>query len=195
MRERESGRKMVDKDWCVKSIPPPLPPMFLPSLLVFQCGADSLGCDRLGCFNLSIKGHGYVSQQMVFPSSLLPLPLCFLPYLHTLSPSLPPSPSPSPSLPLSSPSFLPFLPQSLCRECVKFVRGFNIPTLVLGGGGYTVRNVARCWTYETASLLEADISNELPYTGEGGGWWGREGGGGDEGKCGGEGDFKGSGRG
>jgi hypothetical protein len=24
---------------------------------------------------------------------------------------------------------------------------------VLGGGGYTVRNVARCWTYETAVLL------------------------------------------
>lgn len=23
-----------------------------------QCGADSLGCDRLGCFNLSIRGHG-----------------------------------------------------------------------------------------------------------------------------------------
>jgi histone deacetylase 3 len=25
---------------------------------VLQCGADSLGCDRLGCFNLSIRGHG-----------------------------------------------------------------------------------------------------------------------------------------
>lgn len=24
-----------------------------------QCGADSLGCDRLGCFNLSIRGHGW----------------------------------------------------------------------------------------------------------------------------------------
>ena len=54
---------------------------------------------------------------------------------------------------------------SLCRECVKFVKSFNIPTLVLGGGGYTVRNVARCWTYETALLLESEISNELPYTG------------------------------
>ena len=41
-----------------------------------------------------------------------------------------------------------------------------MPTLVLGGGGYTVKNVARCWTYETALLLDSDISNELPYTGE-----------------------------
>ena len=28
-------------------------------------------------------------------------------------------------------------------ECVNYVRSFNIPTLVLGGGGYTVRNVSR----------------------------------------------------
>ena len=41
-----------------------------------------------------------------------------------------------------------------------------MPTLVLGGGGYTVRNVARCWTYETSLLLDTDISNELPYSGE-----------------------------
>jgi histone deacetylase 1/2 len=26
-------------------------------------------------------------------------------------------------------------------NCVKFVKSFNIPTLVLGGGGYTIRNV------------------------------------------------------
>lgn len=25
--------------------------------------------------------------------------------------------------------------------------------LVLGGGGYTINNVARCWTYETGQLL------------------------------------------
>ena len=46
------------------------------------------------------------------------------------------------------------------------MKSFNVPTLVLGGGGYTVRNVARCWTFETALLLDTDISNELPYTGE-----------------------------
>ena len=52
-----------------------------------------------------------------------------------------------------------------CRECVKFVKSFNVPTLVLGGGGYTVRNVARCWTFETSLLLAMEISNEMPYTG------------------------------
>lgn len=49
-------------------------------------------------------------------------------------------------------------------ECVKFVRDLNVPTLVVGGGGYTLRNVARCWTYETSLLLDEQISNELPYT-------------------------------
>lgn len=29
---------------------------FRPSAVVMQCGADSLAGDRLGCFNLSIKG-------------------------------------------------------------------------------------------------------------------------------------------
>ena len=38
-------------------------------------------------------------------------------------------------------------------ECVNFVRSLNIPMLVVGGGGYTLRNVARCWTYETAVLV------------------------------------------
>jgi len=31
---------------------------YQPTCIVLQCGADSLGCDRLGCFNLSIRGHG-----------------------------------------------------------------------------------------------------------------------------------------
>lgn len=29
---------------------------------------------------------------------------------------------------------------------------------------YTLRNVARCWTYETSLLVDENISNELPYT-------------------------------
>ncbi|KOB64629.1 Histone deacetylase, partial [Operophtera brumata] len=49
-------------------------------------------------------------------------------------------------------------------ECVKFVKNLNVPTLVVGGGGYTLRNVARCWTYETSLLVDDNISNELPYT-------------------------------
>lgn len=34
---------------------------------------------------------------------------------------------------------------------------------MLGGGGYTIRNVARCWTFETAVALDSSIPNELPY--------------------------------
>ncbi|KAH8925557.1 histone deacetylase [Atractiella rhizophila] len=51
-------------------------------------------------------------------------------------------------------------------ECVRFVKSFNIPLLVLGGGGYTVRNVARCWTYETAILLDRQqyLPQDLPST-------------------------------
>jgi len=48
-------------------------------------------------------------------------------------------------------------------ECVKFVLQQKLPTLILGGGGYTIRNVARCWTLETAVVLNEEISNELPY--------------------------------
>lgn len=80
---------------------------YQPSSIVLQCGADSLGCDRLGAFNLSIAAHG---------------------------------------------------------ECVNFVRKYNVPLLVLGGGGYTIKNVSRCWTHETAVLVGADIPNELPKT-------------------------------
>lgn len=79
---------------------------YRPTAIVLQCGADSLGSDRLGCFNLSLKGHG---------------------------------------------------------ECVSYVQTFGLPTLVLGGGGYTIKNVARCWTYETSLVLNEEISNELPF--------------------------------
>eukprot|EP01027_Heterolobosea_sp_BB2_P009237 GEZU01013639.1.p1 GENE.GEZU01013639.1~~GEZU01013639.1.p1 ORF type:complete len:371 (-),score=121.73 GEZU01013639.1:164-1276(-) len=80
--------------------------VFQPGAIVLQCGADSLSGDRLGCFNLSLKGHA---------------------------------------------------------ECVSFVKSFGVPLLVLGGGGYTVRNVARCWAYETSVLLDTEISDDLPY--------------------------------
>lgn len=50
--------------------------------------------------------------------------------------------------------------------CVQFIRSFNIPTIILGGGGYTTKNVARAWTYETACALgiENEIPRMLPYT-------------------------------
>lgn len=60
--------------------------IYRPGAVVLQCGADSLTGDRLGCFNLTLKGHG---------------------------------------------------------ECVKFIKSFGLPTLVLGGGGYNIRNVSR----------------------------------------------------
>lgn len=48
-------------------------------------------------------------------------------------------------------------------KCVEYMKSFNLPLLMLGGGGYTIRNVARCWTYETAVALDCSIPNELPY--------------------------------
>eukprot|EP01035_Chromulina_nebulosa_P017258 gene17258-22789_t len=80
--------------------------VYRPTAIVLQCGADSLTGDRLGCFNVTIRGHA---------------------------------------------------------SCVEFVKSFGVPTMVLGGGGYTVRNVARCWAYETSVLLNTPISDDIPY--------------------------------
>ncbi|KIH91941.1 histone deacetylase 1/2 [Sporothrix brasiliensis 5110] len=79
---------------------------YQPDAVVLQCGGDSLSGDRLGCFNLSMRGHS---------------------------------------------------------NCVDFVRSFNLPTLVLGGGGYTMRNVARTWAYETGRLVGVEMDAVLPY--------------------------------
>jgi len=35
-------------------------------------------------------------------------------------------------------------------DCVQIVKNLNVPLFICGGGGYTLRNVPRCWTYETA---------------------------------------------
>ncbi|RPD67555.1 histone deacetylase [Lentinus tigrinus ALCF2SS1-7] len=50
-------------------------------------------------------------------------------------------------------------------HCVQYVRSKNIPFMLVGGGGYTVKNVARAWTYETACALniENDIDLNLPW--------------------------------
>ncbi|KAJ1967702.1 histone deacetylase [Dispira parvispora] len=78
---------------------------YRPSVVVLQCGTDSLAGDKLGCFNLSMKGHA---------------------------------------------------------KCVEFVRKLNVPTLLLGGGGYTIRNVSRAWTYETGVAVGKHLGPELP---------------------------------
>ncbi|EPR79243.1 Histone deacetylase 1 [Spraguea lophii 42_110] len=79
---------------------------FKPNTIVLQCGADSLSGDRLGCFNLSTKGHA---------------------------------------------------------NCVKTVMSYNIPMLVLGGGGYTIRNVSRTWAYETGVICGVKLPEDIPY--------------------------------
>lgn len=48
-------------------------------------------------------------------------------------------------------------------NCVKFVKSFNIPTIILGGGGYTIENVSKVWTYDTAVALGIDINKDIPY--------------------------------
>lgn len=47
-------------------------------------------------------------------------------------------------------------------KCVKVVKDWNLPLLVLGGGGYTIKNVARCWAYETGICLGIELDNDLP---------------------------------
>ncbi|KAH9835792.1 histone deacetylase [Rhodofomes roseus] len=78
---------------------------FDPGAIVLQCGTDSLSGDKLGCLNLSMKGHA---------------------------------------------------------SCVKFVKSFNKPLLILGGGGYTMRNVSRCWAYETGLAAGVELGSEIP---------------------------------
>ncbi|KAI5288291.1 histone deacetylase [Ascosphaera acerosa] len=79
---------------------------FQPEAVVLQCGGDSLSGDRLGCFNLSMRGHA---------------------------------------------------------NCVNFIKSFGLPMMVVGGGGYTMRNVARTWAFETGILCGEELHAELPY--------------------------------
>jgi len=47
-------------------------------------------------------------------------------------------------------------------NCVKFVKSFNKPLLLLGGGGYTMRNVSRAWAYETGLAAGVELAPEIP---------------------------------
>ncbi len=44
-------------------------------------------------------------------------------------------------------------PFPLIVRCLEFVKKFNLPLMVLGREGYTVRNVARHWAYERGLCL------------------------------------------
>lgn len=39
--------------------------------------------------------------------------------------------------------------------CVDFCKKLGVPMVIFGGGGYTPRNVARAWAYETAIAIDA----------------------------------------
>jgi histone deacetylase 1/2 len=49
-------------------------------------------------------------------------------------------------------------------NCVQFVKSFNLPTIMLGGGGYTMRNVSRAWCFETGVMVGQKVGPELPYS-------------------------------
>lgn len=49
-------------------------------------------------------------------------------------------------------------------NCVKFVKSFNKPLLLLGGGGYTMRNVSRAWAYETGLAAGVELTPGLSST-------------------------------
>ncbi|KRX02251.1 hypothetical protein PPERSA_04873 [Pseudocohnilembus persalinus] len=46
-------------------------------------------------------------------------------------------------------------------ECVKFIQDFGLPVIKLGGGGYNVPNVARCWANETSVTLGIEQEQQL----------------------------------
>jgi histone deacetylase 1/2 len=73
---------------------------YRPHAIVMQLGADSLCHDKLGQFNMSLRGHG---------------------------------------------------------NCLKFMLSYGLPTVMLGGGGYTIENVSRCWAYETGIAVGEDL--------------------------------------
>eukprot|EP00079_Xenopus_tropicalis_P037878 XP_017951649.1 PREDICTED: histone deacetylase 8 isoform X1 [Xenopus tropicalis] len=47
-------------------------------------------------------------------------------------------------------------------KCLKYVLQWQLPTLILGGGGYHLPNTARCWTYLTALIVGRTLSSEIP---------------------------------
>ncbi|KAL7420154.1 hypothetical protein Q5752_005120 [Cryptotrichosporon argae] len=48
-------------------------------------------------------------------------------------------------------------------ECARYIKSFDVPVMMLGGGGYTIKNVAKAWTKETAIMVGRDLPEDLPY--------------------------------
>lgn len=47
-------------------------------------------------------------------------------------------------------------------EMVKKIRDFNLPLAALGGGGYNVTNVARCWTLALGIFAGMELQDSIP---------------------------------
>ncbi|KAK6081790.1 histone deacetylase phd1 [Seiridium cupressi] len=51
-------------------------------------------------------------------------------------------------------------------SCLEYCKGLGVPLIVVGGGGYTPKNVARAWAYETAiatgNQKNVAASHEIP---------------------------------
>lgn len=47
--------------------------------------------------------------------------------------------------------------------CVAHIRRKNLPLMLLGGGGYNLTNVGRCWTYETAIACGNEVPDYIPF--------------------------------
>jgi histone deacetylase 1/2 len=54
---------------------------------------------------------------------------------------------------------------STCHsECVQYMKSFGLPLMLLGGGGYKIINVARCWARETGVALGVEMDENLPVS-------------------------------
>ena len=110
------------------------------NLLPIQCGADLLGCDRLGCFSLIMLGHG----ECVEYDNYALISITCTKFDSKIVANLLPIQCGADSLGCDRLGCF-SLSIKGHGECVAYVKQFNVPLLVMGGGGYTVRNVARCW--------------------------------------------------
>ncbi|SGZ08768.1 BQ5605_C030g10815 [Microbotryum silenes-dioicae] len=47
-------------------------------------------------------------------------------------------------------------------NCVQYIKSFGLPLLLLGGGGYTIRNVSRTWAFETGLAAGQELGGNIP---------------------------------